>query len=74
MIHMKDGSLVIEANGYGAKDIEHLLKTCAGVTVIDTQPQDKETKAIESYAADHIEDQKNLLADAARSTRYKSPT
>ncbi|WDG52360.1 hypothetical protein [Pseudomonas chlororaphis] len=51
MIQMKDGSLIIEANGYGAKDVERLLKACAGVTVIDTLPQDKETKALESNAA-----------------------
>lgn len=71
MIHMKDGSLVIEANGYGAKDIEHLLKACAGVTVIDTQPQDKQTRAIESDDACYIKDQENLLADAARARDIK---
>lgn len=47
MVQVKDGSVVIEANGYNAKDVERLLKACASVTVIDTLPGDAETKALE---------------------------
>lgn len=50
MIQMKDGSVIIEANGYGAKDVERLLKECHSVTIIDTLPQDKEAKVLESGA------------------------
>lgn len=48
MVQVKDGSVVIEANGYSAKDVERLLKACASVTVIDTLPEGAETKALES--------------------------
>lgn len=52
MVQVKDGAVVIEANGYNAKDVERLLKACASVTVIDTLPGDAETKALESDADD----------------------
>ena len=52
MVQVKDGSVVIESNGYSAKDVERLLKACASVTVIDTLPADAETKVIESDADD----------------------
>ncbi|MGO0110806.1 hypothetical protein [Pseudomonas putida] len=51
MIQMKNGSIILEINGYGAKDVERLLKACASVTVIDTLPQDKGTKALEQEPA-----------------------
>ena len=41
MIHMKDGVVSIEADGYGAKDVERLLRAYRDVTIIDTLPQDK---------------------------------
>lgn len=47
MIHVTDGVVSIEAEGYGAKDVERLLKTCLDVTIIDTLPQDKEVGALE---------------------------
>lgn len=48
MIQMKDGSIILEVDGYGAKDVERLLKACASVTVIDTLPQEKAANALES--------------------------
>lgn len=48
MIHMKDGVVSIEADGYGAKDVERLLRACRDVTIIDTLPQDKEIGTLES--------------------------
>ena len=47
MIDVTDGVVSIEAEGYGAKDVERLLKTCLDVTIIDTLPQDKEVGALE---------------------------
>ncbi|MEN5035325.1 hypothetical protein [Pseudomonas sp. TWI929] len=35
MIHAKDGLVSIEAEGYGAKDVERLLRACRDVTIID---------------------------------------
>ncbi|WP_211372068.1 hypothetical protein [Pseudomonas caricapapayae] len=52
MVQVKDGSVIIEANGYRAKDVERLLKACASVTVIDTLPEEAETKALESDTDD----------------------
>ncbi|MDF3201785.1 hypothetical protein P3C29_24105 [Pseudomonas sp. 1912-s] len=52
MVQVKDGSVVIEANGYSAKDVERLLKACTSVSVIDTLPGDAEAKALESDADD----------------------
>lgn len=47
MVHMKDGVVSIEAEGYDAKDVERLLKACRDVTIIDTLPQDKEVGSLE---------------------------
>ncbi|HCF3403498.1 hypothetical protein JEZ23_21065 [Pseudomonas aeruginosa] len=48
MINMKDGVVSIEAEGYGAKDVERLLRACRDVTIIDTLPQDEEAEALDS--------------------------
>ncbi|WP_122518577.1 hypothetical protein [Pseudomonas viridiflava] len=48
MLQVENGTILIETSGHSAKDVERLLKTCAGVTVIDTLPQVKDNVAPES--------------------------
>lgn len=51
MIHMKEGLVSIDAQGYGAKDVERLLRACRDVSIIDTMPQDKEIETLDSDVA-----------------------
>jgi len=51
MINMKEGLVSIDAQGYGAKDVERLLRACRDVSIIDTMPQDKEIEALDSDVA-----------------------
>lgn len=52
MVQVEDGSVVIQANGYSAKDVERLLKAYSNVTVIDTLPGNAEARAFESDVDD----------------------
>lgn len=56
MIHLKDEVVSIEAEGYGAKDVERLLRACRDVTIIDTLPKGKEIEALDSDAAARLAD------------------